>query len=84
MTEVMTCNFHDRITKDSAASKLAFLSVHMLVGKASCHVSLWRDPHGKTLKPPNKTTRVNLDADSPAQVKPSDDCSPRRHLAATS
>ena len=80
MAEVMTCNFHDRVTKDSSASKLAFLSDHMLMGKASCHVSLRRDPHGKTLRPPDKTTQVNLDADSSAQVKPSDDCSPRCRL----
>jgi len=76
MAEVMTCNFHDRVAKDSTASKLAFLSDHMLMGKASCQ----RDPHGKTLRPPDKTTRVNLDADSSAQVKPSDDGSPRCHL----
>ena len=76
MAEVMTCNFHDRVAKDSTASKLAFLSDHMLMGKASCQ----RDPHGKTLRPPDKTTRVNLDADSSAQVKPSDDYSPRCHF----
>lgn len=31
--------------------------------------TIWRDPHGETLRPLAKTTRMSLGADPPAQVK---------------